>query len=174
LQQDGSTTTTETAFDALDRTATRTENAGTASAKTTTFSYLGLSGEVLSEEVAAKIAASYQYSLWGVRLSQVKYQPDGTAEDSFYGYNPHTDVETPHHQRRRHPSNLRVHRVRQGRRVPVHQGGQADRAAAGLGVDQAEVSFVGDSRTSRRSPFQPGGILAQVLTTTMLLLGCRA
>ncbi len=98
LGDDGSTKTTQTSYDALDRTSTKTENAGTPAAKTTAFSYLGLSGEVLSEEVAEKITASYQYSPWGARLSQTKYQPDGsggqTTEDAYYGYNPHTDVET--------------------------------------------------------------------------------
>lgn len=89
LQDDGTTKTTTTAFDALDRTSSKVE--GT---KTTSYSYLGLSGEVLSEEVAGEITASYQYSPWGSRLSQVKFKPDGTADDSYYGYNPHSDVET--------------------------------------------------------------------------------
>ncbi|MFC5264964.1 polymorphic toxin-type HINT domain-containing protein [Kribbella qitaiheensis] len=89
LQDDGTTKTTETSFDALDRTSSKVE--GT---KTTSFSYLGLSGEVLSEEVAGKVTASYQYSAWGSRLSQVKFKADGTSEDSYYGYNPHSDVET--------------------------------------------------------------------------------
>jgi RHS repeat-associated protein len=31
---------------------------------------------------------------WGQRLSQVKFNTDGTEEEGFYGYNPHTDVET--------------------------------------------------------------------------------
>jgi RHS repeat-associated protein len=94
LQPDGSTKTTDTSYDALDRTASQTEDAGTASAKTTDFNYLGLSGEVLSEEVAGKVTASYQYSPWGSRLSQVKFKTDGTSEDAYYGYNPHTDVES--------------------------------------------------------------------------------
>ncbi|ADB29853.1 YD repeat protein [Kribbella flavida DSM 17836] len=89
LQADGTTKTTATTFDALDRTSSKVE--GT---KTTNYSYLGLSGEVLSEEVAGKVTSSYQYSPWGSRLSQVKFKADGTAEDSYYGYNPHSDVET--------------------------------------------------------------------------------
>ncbi|TCM48848.1 RHS repeat-associated core domain-containing protein [Kribbella sp. VKM Ac-2568] len=44
--------------------------------------------------MAGEITASYQYSPWGSRLSQVKFKADGTSEDSFYGYNPHSDVET--------------------------------------------------------------------------------
>jgi RHS repeat-associated protein len=49
---------------------------------------------VLSEEIAGDLQVSYQYSMWGERLSQVKFKPDGSEEDSFYGYSPHSDVET--------------------------------------------------------------------------------
>ncbi|MFE5979101.1 golvesin C-terminal-like domain-containing protein [Streptomyces wedmorensis] len=76
-------------FDPLDRTASKT-----ADGKTTDFTYLGLSTEVLGEEVAGLLTKSYQYSPWGERLSQVKHNADGTGEDGFYGYNSHTDVET--------------------------------------------------------------------------------
>lgn len=74
----------------MDRTTSRTNN----DEETTDFSYLGLSGEVLNEEIAGEVQKSYQYSPWGQRLSQVKFNTDGTSEDGFYGYNPHTDVET--------------------------------------------------------------------------------
>ncbi|MYQ35239.1 hypothetical protein, partial [Streptomyces sp. SID4956] len=76
-------------FDPLDRTASKT-----ADGKTTDFTYLGLSGEVLNEEVAGELTKSYQYSPWGERLSQVKHNTDGTAEDGYYSYNSHSDVET--------------------------------------------------------------------------------
>lgn len=76
-------------FDPLDRTSSKT-----ADGKTTDFTYLGLSNEVLNEEVAGKLTKSYQYSAWGERLSQVTHNGDGTTEDGFYGYNSHTDVET--------------------------------------------------------------------------------
>ena len=88
------TSTTRYAYDPLDRTASRTKNAGGAGEERTDFNYLGLSGEVLSEEVAGQVQVAYQYSPWGQRLSQVKFKTDGTTEDSFYGYNPHSDVET--------------------------------------------------------------------------------
>jgi RHS repeat-associated protein len=39
------------------------------------------------------VQKSYQYSPWGERLSQVTHHADGSEEDAFYGYNPHTDVE---------------------------------------------------------------------------------
>ncbi|MFE7599239.1 DNRLRE domain-containing protein [Streptomyces sp. NPDC057494] len=80
---------TKYTFDPLDRTSSKT-----ADGKTTDFTYLGLSGEVLGEEVAGKVTKSYQYSPWGERLSQVKHNTDGTTEDGYYGYNSHTDVET--------------------------------------------------------------------------------
>jgi len=86
--------TTTYVYDPLDRTASKTTDAGTASAKTTDFNYLGLSGEVLEEEVAGVVTKSFQYSPWGERLSQVTHKPGGVEEDGFYGYNPHSDVET--------------------------------------------------------------------------------
>ncbi|MEU4731229.1 DNRLRE domain-containing protein [Streptomyces sp. NPDC023588] len=85
----GSMKTTKYTFDPLDRTSTKT-----ADGKTTDFTYLGLSGEILNEEVAGVLTASYQYSPWGERLSQVKHNTDGTTEDGYYGYNSHTDVES--------------------------------------------------------------------------------
>jgi RHS repeat-associated protein len=90
----GGTDTTRYAYDPLDRTTSRTEKAGAPGEKRTDFNYLGLSGEVLSEEIAGQVQKSYQYSPWGQRLSQVKFTPGGGTEDSFYGYNPHSDVET--------------------------------------------------------------------------------
>lgn len=89
-----STSTTKYTYDPLDRTATKTIDAGGAKEKTTTFNYLGLSSEVLDEEVAGKITKSYQYSPWGQRLSQVTHKDDGTEENAYYGYDSHTDVET--------------------------------------------------------------------------------
>ncbi|MEU0003054.1 DNRLRE domain-containing protein [Streptomyces sp. NPDC006314] len=85
----GTLKSTTYTFDPLDRTASKT-----ADGKTTDFDYLGLSGEVLGEEVAGKLTKSYQYSPWGERLSQVTHSSDGTTEDGYYGYNSHTDVET--------------------------------------------------------------------------------
>ncbi|WP_419997818.1 DNA/RNA non-specific endonuclease [Streptomyces boninensis] len=86
----GSMKNTRYGYDPLDRTSSKTEGG-----KTTDFNYLGMSGEVLDEEVAGKLTKSYQYSPWGERLSQVKHGADGAAaEDAYYGYNSHTDVET--------------------------------------------------------------------------------
>ncbi|NUP15658.1 MAG: DNRLRE domain-containing protein [Streptomyces sp.] len=89
MDDSGTLKSTKYTFDPLDRTASRTTDG-----KTTDFAYLGLSGEVLNEEVAGVLSKSYQYSPWGERLSQVKHNTDGTTEDGYYGYNSHTDVET--------------------------------------------------------------------------------
>ncbi len=82
------------AYDPLDRTASKT-----AGGETTDYTYLGLSSEVLGEEVAGELTKSYQYSPWGLRLSQITHQADPeqgieAGEDAYYGYNAHTDVET--------------------------------------------------------------------------------
>jgi RHS repeat-associated protein len=90
----GSTATTRYSFDPLDRTSSKTTDVGQPSQKITNFNYLGLSNEVLDEEVAGIVTKSYQYSPWGERLSQVKHNQGGSDEDGYYGYNPHTDVET--------------------------------------------------------------------------------
>ncbi|WP_455432609.1 golvesin C-terminal-like domain-containing protein [Streptosporangium canum] len=94
LGADNAGTITTYTYDPLDRTTSKTEKTGTANAKTTAYSYLGLSAEVLDEEVAGKLTRSFQYSAWGERLSQVKIKADGGEESSYYGYNAHTDVET--------------------------------------------------------------------------------
>lgn len=98
LNDAGTLEATTYVFDPLDRTASKT-----AGGETTRFTYLGLSSEVLTEDVAGALAKSYQYSPWGQRLSQVTHpgapdesDGDGSPEvgTAFYGYNAHTDVET--------------------------------------------------------------------------------
>jgi RHS repeat-associated protein len=92
----GTTTTSKYTYDPLDRTVTEVEKAGTPDEKTKNMAYLGLTDKLLSEENAAdpKDKKEYQYSPWGERLSQTKFNTDGTKENNDYGYNPHTDVET--------------------------------------------------------------------------------
>ncbi|WP_052737988.1 RHS repeat-associated core domain-containing protein [Bacillus sp. SA1-12] len=94
LNEQGNTEVTSYTYDPLDRTVSQTVNAEKEDAKTTNFNYLGLSDNVLNEEIAGEITKSYQYSPWGERLSMVKYTDNEQHEDSYYGYNPHTDVET--------------------------------------------------------------------------------
>ncbi|QOV41499.1 DNRLRE domain-containing protein [Streptomyces ferrugineus] len=88
LVSDGTQQVTTYTFDPLDRTASKT-----AAGKTTEFNYLGLTEEVLSEEVAGSVTASYQYSPWGWRLSQIK-RSGSTEELGVYGYNTRGDVES--------------------------------------------------------------------------------
>jgi RHS repeat-associated protein len=94
----GALTTTTYTYDPLDRTTAKTDNAGTSSAKTTDFAYLGLTDKVVAEQIAGQLQRTYQYDAVGRRLTQSTKDTDGTgpkvAEDSVYGYNPHTDVET--------------------------------------------------------------------------------
>jgi RHS repeat-associated protein len=94
LNDAGALESTTYRYDPLDRTASKT-----ADGKTTDYTYLGLSSEVLAEEVAGVLTKSYQYSPWGQRLSQITHQADPEAgveagESAYYGYNAHTDVET--------------------------------------------------------------------------------
>jgi RHS repeat-associated protein len=89
----GTLSTTRYTYDPFDRTTTRTTNAGTANAKTTTFAYLGLSTEVLEELSSGGEQVSYQYTPFGERLSQIKVNADGSTERTYYGYNQHSDVE---------------------------------------------------------------------------------
>ncbi|MFI7672047.1 RHS repeat-associated core domain-containing protein, partial [Actinophytocola sp. NPDC049390] len=93
----GSLTSTSYAYDPLDRTTSKTDKAGTPEAKTTDFAYLGLTDKVVAEEIAGQLDRTYQYDAYGRRLTQQKKDTDGSgpevAEDSYYGYNPHTDVE---------------------------------------------------------------------------------
>jgi RHS repeat-associated protein len=93
LGSGGAMATTKYTFDPMDRTTSKTTDVGTPKEKTTVFNYLGLTKEVLDEEVAGRVTKSYQYSPWGERLSQVKHNDDGTEEDAYYGYDRHTDVE---------------------------------------------------------------------------------
>jgi RHS repeat-associated protein len=84
-------------YDPLDRTVSKTEQAGTPSAKTTNFAYLGLSEQLVSEDISGVVQRTYQYDGFGRRLSQIKKDTDGggpgVEETSYYGYTPHSDVE---------------------------------------------------------------------------------
>ncbi|WP_328995313.1 hypothetical protein OG394_12080 [Kribbella sp. NBC_01245] len=91
-----------TAFDPLDRTTQESTQVGTGTAKTTTFTHLGMSDQIISEEQpdpgaggVAKTTATYTYGPGGERISQTTSPlAGGASETSYYGVNPHTDVET--------------------------------------------------------------------------------
>ena len=90
-QQDG--VITRKTYDALDRTTSQTDNADSADEKTTVYTYLGLTEQLLAEHVNGQLTTTYQHSAAGTLLSQGKHDPDtGTEEDSYYAYNPHGDV----------------------------------------------------------------------------------
>jgi RHS repeat-associated protein len=93
INEDGVNELTRYTYDPLDRTASQTIKAGTENEKTTEFHYLGLSDQLINEEVAGEITKSYQYTPWGERLFMVNYSDNEQGEYSYYGYNPHTDVE---------------------------------------------------------------------------------
>jgi RHS repeat-associated protein len=87
------TRTTKYVYDPLDRTVSQSTTAG-GKTKTTEMAYLGLSEQVLTERLDGKVSKTYQYSPHGELLSQVSVKDDGTEEDSYYGFSPHSDVET--------------------------------------------------------------------------------
>ncbi|MEJ3743812.1 DNRLRE domain-containing protein [Actinomycetes bacterium KLBMP 9797] len=82
----GGTTTFK--YDPLDRQISRTR-----SGKTTELVYVGLTEQVAAEIEGGQVRKSYQYGPDGQLLSQVKFNENGEEEDSYHGYNPHTDVE---------------------------------------------------------------------------------
>jgi len=88
----GATKVTRSTYDAWDRLATKTDTAG----KTTAYSYIGLSSQLLAEldKDQNRQKAAYTFDAYGQRLTQTTHKTDGTTENAWYGYNPHTDVET--------------------------------------------------------------------------------
>ncbi|MER7501442.1 DNRLRE domain-containing protein [Nonomuraea pusilla] len=84
--------TTRYTYDPMDRTVTRTKNAGTGSEKTTTYEYLGTSDDVVSESEGGAQVKAYYYGAPGQRLSQMKLV-NGAREHSFYSFNMRGDVE---------------------------------------------------------------------------------
>jgi RHS repeat-associated protein len=80
--------TTDYTYDPLDRQLTRKQND-----KTTQLSYLGLTEQVLAEEEGGKVRKTYNYDSQGRLLSQQNFKDDGSFEESYQSYNPHTDVE---------------------------------------------------------------------------------
>ncbi|MEV6868092.1 DNRLRE domain-containing protein [Streptosporangium subroseum] len=79
-------------YDPMDRTLTRTKNAGTAGEKTTAYEYLGTSDDVVSESEGGAQVKAYYYGATGQRLSQMKLI-SGQREHAFYSFNMRGDVE---------------------------------------------------------------------------------
>ncbi|MGH3389242.1 MAG: polymorphic toxin-type HINT domain-containing protein, partial [Actinomadura sp.] len=85
--------TTSYTFDPFDRTASETTNVGAASEKRTDLNYLGISGDVLSEQQGGKVVKSYQTSPGGSKITQIKVNEDDGREVSHFTYHPKGDVE---------------------------------------------------------------------------------
>jgi RHS repeat-associated protein len=79
--------TTSYTYDSLNRMASQTTAAGTSS-----FSYLGQSGELASEADPNSTSKAYDYTPGGTRLSQAT-TTSGTSTLGYYSYNAHSDVE---------------------------------------------------------------------------------
>lgn len=86
--------TTDYTYDPLGRQVSQTTQAGTGSAQTTDYQYLGLSDELVTELNGSTGAAaeSYTYTPGGLRLSQTTDNIDGTTSTGYYSYNSHLDV----------------------------------------------------------------------------------
>jgi hypothetical protein len=88
------------AYDPFDRVSSQAEKVGTAKSITTRYTFVGLADQVTAEEQldtagAWKTSKSYSYGAHGENLSLVDSPVNGTtSEKSFYGTNPHGDVET--------------------------------------------------------------------------------
>jgi RHS repeat-associated protein len=83
----GSMNTTSYTYDSLNRMASQTTAAGTS-----TFAYLGLSSELVSEQDPNSTSKTYDYTPGGARLSQTT-TANGTSTPGYYSYNAHSDVE---------------------------------------------------------------------------------
>ncbi|MBD1372153.1 DNRLRE domain-containing protein [Hazenella sp. IB182357] len=84
------TNTTTYQYDSLDRTRAQISQVGTADETKTTYNYLSMTDQLITEEVSGQIVNSYTYSPWGQRLSMLKKDQN---EISYYQYNVHGDVE---------------------------------------------------------------------------------
>lgn len=86
--------TTLYSYDPLDRQTSKTEDA-TGDKRVTNLHYLGLTQQVLTEDVKNKLTKIYQYSPDGEMLGQIRFGDDGNgaAEDVFMGFNTRSDVE---------------------------------------------------------------------------------
>jgi RHS repeat-associated protein len=87
-------------FDPFDRVTSQAEKVGTAQSITTRYTFVGLADQIAIEERkdtsgAFKVTKSYAYGAAGENLSLVDTPINTTtSKKSFYGTNPHSDVET--------------------------------------------------------------------------------
>ena len=87
-------------YDAFDRVTNQSEKVGTAASISTRYTFVGLADQVAIEEEKDsngiwKTSKSYAYGAGGENLSLIDSPVNGTtSKKSFYGTNPHGDVET--------------------------------------------------------------------------------
>jgi RHS repeat-associated protein len=87
-------------FDPFDRTTSESKKVGTAQSVTTLYTFVGLADQVAIEQQkdstgVYKVTKSYSYGAGGENLSLVDTPVNtGTTKKSYYGVNPHGDVET--------------------------------------------------------------------------------
>lgn len=84
-------------YDPLDRPVEQTERHGAGSPKTTLLSYVGLTGQVATEQQKDSAGSllqtkSYSYDVRGHRIAMVRTPVAGTAERYTYGYDVHGSV----------------------------------------------------------------------------------
>ncbi len=87
-------------YDPFDRVTNQSEKVGTAQSISTRYTFIGLADQVAIEEerdtdLVWQVSKSYAYGAAGENLSLVDTPVNtGTTKKSFYGTNPHGDVET--------------------------------------------------------------------------------
>src|SRR5262249_39176542 len=94
LNSTGSLDTTDYTWDPLNRMTSQTTGVGSSSPQTTSYAYLGLTGQLVSELQNGTQTKSYTSTPDGLRLSQTTTDPaTGAQKPGYYSYNDHSDVE---------------------------------------------------------------------------------
>jgi RHS repeat-associated protein len=93
LSPAGGLVTTDYTYDPLDRRTSQTTGAGTSSPQTTSYAYIGLTNQLISELQNGTQTKSYTYTPGGSRLAQITDHTDGTQTPGYYTYNDHSDVQ---------------------------------------------------------------------------------
>jgi RHS repeat-associated protein len=88
ISQDYHGTVTSYSYDPLSRLSSQTTGSST-----TSFSYLGLTGQVAGEQDPGGIAKTYTYTPGGLRVGQTTTGSTPDAGTAYYSYNNHGDVQ---------------------------------------------------------------------------------
>ena len=84
----GKTEQTRYSYDPLNRMTAETTSAGT-----TSYSYLGLTSELVSEADPGGQSKTYTYTPGGTRIAQTTTARSGVTTPGYYSYNDHSDVD---------------------------------------------------------------------------------